>query len=43
MATSAGYRLYLARDGDELFVLFVSGTTKRRQADIDRAGELLTE
>ncbi|RHW18200.1 type II toxin-antitoxin system RelE/ParE family toxin [Sphingomonas gilva] len=38
-----GYRLYLARDGDELIILFVGGTKKRQQADIDRAGELLAE
>ncbi len=38
-----GYRLYLARDGDELIILFVGGTKKRQQADINRAGELLTE
>lgn len=38
-----GYRLYLACDGDELIILFVGGTKKRQQADIDRAGDLLTE
>lgn len=38
-----GYRLYLAHDGDELIILFVGGTKKRQQADIDRAGELLAE
>lgn len=38
-----GYRLYLARDGDELIILFVGGTKKRQQADIDRANELLAE
>lgn len=38
-----GYRLYLCQDGDELIVLFVGGTKKRQQADIDRASELLAE
>lgn len=38
-----GYRLYLARDGDELIILFVGGTKKRQQTDIDRAGDLLAE
>lgn len=38
-----GYRLYLTRDGDELVILFVGGTKKRQQADIDRAGRLMAE
>jgi putative addiction module killer protein len=38
-----GYRLYLARDGDDLIILFTGGTKKRQQADIDEAGELLAE
>lgn len=38
-----GYRLYLAQDGDTLIVLFVGGTKKRQQADIERAKVLLTE
>ncbi|MAM39676.1 MAG: addiction module protein [Erythrobacter sp.] len=38
-----GYRLYLARDGDELIILFVGGTKRRQQADIDRAARLLSE
>lgn len=38
-----GYRLYLARDGDALIVLFTGGTKKRQQADIDKAGALLAE
>lgn len=38
-----GYRLYLARDGDELVILFVGGTKKRQQADIDRAATLMAE
>lgn len=38
-----GYRLYLAQDGDALIILFVGGTKKRQQADINRAGALLAE
>jgi putative addiction module killer protein len=38
-----GYRLYLGQDGEALIVLFVGGTKKRQQADIDRAAELLAE
>jgi len=38
-----GYRLYLTQDGDMLIVLFVGGTKKRQQADIDRATSLLAE
>ncbi len=38
-----GYRLYLAKDGDELIILFVGGTKKRQQADINRANALLAE
>ncbi|BBB10657.1 type II toxin-antitoxin system RelE/ParE family toxin [Sphingopyxis sp. EG6] len=38
-----GYRLYLTRDGDELVILFVGGTKKRQQADIDRAAMLMAE
>ena len=38
-----GYRLYLAQDGDALIILFVGGTKKRQQGDIDRAGALLAE
>jgi len=38
-----GYRIYLARDGDALIVLFGGGTKRRQQADIDRAKELLAE
>lgn len=37
------YRLYLARDGDELIILFVGGIKKRQQADIARARGLLAE
>ena len=38
-----GYRIYLARDGDALIVLFDGGTKRRQQADIDRARELHAE
>jgi putative addiction module killer protein len=38
-----GYRLYFMQDGDTLIVLFVGGTKKRQQADIDRATMLLAE
>ena len=36
-----GYRIYLAKDGDTLIVLFGGGTKRRQQRDIDRAKELL--
>lgn len=32
-----GYRLYFAKDGDELILLFCGGTKSRQQADIDEA------
>jgi len=38
-----GYRRYLARDGDELIILFVGAMEKRQQSDIERAGLLLSE
>lgn len=38
-----GYRLYLTQDGDELIILFVGGTKKRQQSDINWAGALLDE
>ena len=38
-----GYRIYLARDGDFLIVLFGGGTKRRQQADIDRAKALHAE
>lgn len=38
-----GYRLYLAQDGNELIILFVGGTKKRQQADINEATALLNE
>jgi putative addiction module killer protein len=38
-----GYRIYLARDGERLIVLFGGGTKQRQQRDIERAKELLAE
>jgi putative addiction module killer protein len=38
-----GYRVYLARDGETLIVLFGGGTKRRQQADINRAKELHAE
>jgi len=38
-----GYRIYLAKDGDSLIVLFGGGTKRRQQADIDRAKALYAE
>lgn len=38
-----GYRIYLAKDGDMLIVLFGGGTKRGQQRDIDRAKELLAE
>ena len=38
-----GYRMYLARDGDALIVLFGGGTKRGQQQDINRAKELLAE
>ena len=35
-----GYRLYLARDGDELIILYGDGTKRRQRADIARARAL---
>jgi hypothetical protein len=32
-----GYRIYLAKDGEELIVLFGGGTKRRQQADIEKA------
>ena len=34
---SPGYRIYLAKDGDALIVLFGGGTKRRQQSDIERA------
>jgi putative addiction module killer protein len=39
----AGYRIYLARFGKQLVVLFGGGTKKKQQADIERAKELYQE
>ena len=38
-----GYRIYLAKDGDALVVLFGGGTKRRQQADIERAKALHAE
>jgi len=32
-----GYRLYYAKDGDELILLFCGGTKSRQQSDINKA------
>jgi putative addiction module killer protein len=38
-----GYRVYLAKDGETLIVLFGGGTKRHQQADIERAKLLLAE
>jgi putative addiction module killer protein len=38
-----GYRIYLAREGSALIVLFWGGTKRRQRADIRRAEELFAE
>lgn len=38
-----GYRVYLAKDGDTLIVLFGGGTKRGQQRDIDRAKDLHSE
>jgi putative addiction module killer protein len=38
-----GYRVYLAKDGDALIVLFGGGTKRGQQADIERAKALWLE
>ena len=38
-----GYRIYLAKDGDSLIVLFGGGTKRSQQRDIDQARVLLAE
>ena len=38
-----GYRLYLARDGNELIILYGGGTKRRQRADIARAKALHAE
>lgn len=38
-----GYRIYLAKDGEKLIILFGGGTKKKQQKDIARAKELHAE
>jgi len=38
-----GYRIYLAKGGESLIVLFGGGTKRRQQADIERAKALHAE
>jgi putative addiction module killer protein len=38
-----GYRIYLARDGNTVIVLFGGGTKRRQQGDIRRAEALFAE
>ena len=38
-----GYRIYLAKDGETLIVLFGGGTKRGQQRDIDKAKALLVE
>jgi putative addiction module killer protein len=38
-----GYRIYLARDGDSLIVLYGGGTKRSQKRDIERAKALLAE
>ena len=38
-----GYRVYLARDGNALIILFGGGTKRRQPADIRRAEALFAE
>lgn len=38
-----GYRIYLAKDGDDLIVLFGGGTKKRQESDIQEAKRLFQE
>lgn len=38
-----GYRIYLAKDGERLIVLFGGGTKRNQQGDIDRAKALHAE
>jgi len=39
----AGYRIYLAQDGNQLIILFGGGTKKGQQSDIKLAKELQQE
>ncbi len=39
----SGYRIYLARDGDALIILFGGGTKRGQQKDIERAKVLHAE
>jgi putative addiction module killer protein len=39
----AGYRIYLAQDGQQLIILFGGGTKKSQQKDIHAAKKLFTE
>jgi putative addiction module killer protein len=43
IAWGPGYRIYLAKHGESLIVLFGGGTKKRQQADVDRAQALHAE
>lgn len=38
-----GYRIYLAKDGEDLVILLGGGTKQRQQTDINRARVLWTE
>jgi putative addiction module killer protein len=38
-----GYRIYLARDGNTLIVVFGGGTKRRQQTDMQRAEALFSE
>ncbi len=38
-----GYRIYLAKDGDDLILLLGGGTKKNQQAGIERAKAMWTE
>jgi putative addiction module killer protein len=38
-----GYRIYLARDGDDLVVLLGGGAKQRQAADIERAKQMWAE
>ena len=38
-----GYRIYLAKEGDTLIILFGGGTKRGQQRDIDKAKVLLVE